>query len=222
MNWTEAVDGYCERLDASFWAEPVNAVTNGAFLLAALFMWRRSVGVPEARFLCAVLFAIGVGSFLFHTFAQPWAGVADVLPIAVFVFAYIFLAARDYLGMRRRWAGVATLGFVPFAAVTVPLFAQLPILGVSAGYWPVCLLIALFAIVLRRKLPDVALGLGVGAAILTVSITLRSLDMPLCAAIPIGTHLWWHILNGIMLGWMIEVYRRFRVKGGLASARAPY
>jgi aspartyl-tRNA(Asn)/glutamyl-tRNA(Gln) amidotransferase subunit C len=26
--------------------------------------------------------------------------------------------------------------------------------------------------------------------------------------IPLGTHFLWHILNGIMLGWMIEVYRR--------------
>jgi hypothetical protein len=25
----------------------------------------------------------------------------------------------------------------------------------------------------------------------------------------VGTHFWWHILNGIMLGWMIEVYRRY-------------
>jgi hypothetical protein len=23
-----------------------------------------------------------------------------------------------------------------------------------------------------------------------------------------GTHFLWHILNGLMLGWMIEVYRR--------------
>jgi hypothetical protein len=51
-------------------------------------------------------------------------------------------------------------------------------------------------------------GLLIGAAILSVSITARSLDLGLCAALPGGTHYLWHILNAIMLGWMIETYRR--------------
>ena len=32
--------GDCERVDASFWSEPVNALTNAAFILAALFALR--------------------------------------------------------------------------------------------------------------------------------------------------------------------------------------
>jgi hypothetical protein len=27
----------------------------------------------------------------------------------------------------------------------------------------------------------------------------------------LGTHFLWHILNALMLGWMIEVYRRHRL-----------
>ena len=38
MDWTASIDGYCERLDPSFWAEPLNAWTNLAFLLAAAVM----------------------------------------------------------------------------------------------------------------------------------------------------------------------------------------
>jgi hypothetical protein len=30
MELTRAIDAYCERLDAGYWAEPVNAVTNAA------------------------------------------------------------------------------------------------------------------------------------------------------------------------------------------------
>ena len=97
MNWTEAIDAYCERSDPSFWAEPINAVTNLAFVLAGLWMWRRCAGVPAlGRLLAAVLVAIGIGSFLFHTFAQPWAGLADVLPIVAFILIYIFAANRDF------------------------------------------------------------------------------------------------------------------------------
>ena len=40
MEWFEAVDGYCERVDAAFWSEPINAVTNAAFLIAAIWVWR--------------------------------------------------------------------------------------------------------------------------------------------------------------------------------------
>ena len=34
MDWSAPVSQYCERADASFWAEPLNAATNAAFLIA--------------------------------------------------------------------------------------------------------------------------------------------------------------------------------------------
>ena len=37
MEWFEAVGGYCERVDAAFWSQPINAMTNAAFLIAALW-----------------------------------------------------------------------------------------------------------------------------------------------------------------------------------------
>ena len=39
MAWSRIVDGYCERAgtDPNFWGEPLNAVTNIAFILAALW-----------------------------------------------------------------------------------------------------------------------------------------------------------------------------------------
>ncbi|WP_420010709.1 hypothetical protein [Tateyamaria sp.] len=50
-----------------------------------------------------------------------------------------------------------------------------------------------------------------GAGILFASLIARGLDETLCAQWAIGTHFLWHILNAIMLGWMIEVYRRYVV-----------
>ncbi len=67
MGWFEQVDGYCERLGPGFWAEPVNAVTNAAFLIAALWAWPRTAGLPLARAMAVMLGVIGLGSFLFHT-----------------------------------------------------------------------------------------------------------------------------------------------------------
>ena len=207
MELMREIDIYCERMGPAFWAEPINAVSNGAFLVAALVMWRRAPQ-PVCRALSGVLAAIGVGSFLFHTHATVWAMIADVAPIGLFILCYIWAAHRYFWGLSWGWAGVSALGFLPFAAVLTPLFSAVPFFEVSAGYWPVALLIALEAWALRRRLPRVAMGMAVGAGVLVVSLTARSVDMAVCAAIPVGTHFLWHLLNGLMLGWMIEVLRR--------------
>ena len=216
MDWTRAVDAYCERTGPEFWAEPVNAATNLAFLIAAAVLWRRVHGI--GRVLCAILAAIGVGSFLFHTLAQAWAGLADVLPILGYVLVYIYAANRDFGGMARWPALGVTLLFFPYAALTMPLFGLVPVLGGSAAYAPVPLLILIYAALLRRRAPATARGLALGAGILVVSLTVRTLDAPLCGTAPGGTHFAWHLLNALMLGWMIEVWRR-HVLAGAAGAR---
>lgn len=212
MDWMAQVDGYCERISPAFWAEPVNAMTNAAFLIAAVIMAMRlrGSGLPLAWAMVVVLAVIGVGSFLFHTFATTWAGLADTLPILLFILLYIFAASRDYLRLPTWGAGLITVGFVPYSAALVPVFAWLGVSGGSASYAPVPLLIYAYALILRRNRP-LSRGLAIGASILVVSLTFRTLDMPLCEGFPLGTHFMWHVLNGLMLGWMIEVYRRFHV-----------
>ena len=205
---TAYIDGYCERLDPSFWAEPINALTNVAFLISAIVMWPRTNGLTKARLLCAVLFAIGIGSFLFHTYAQAWAAMADVIPIIGFVLLYIYAATRDFWGQGRWVSALAVILFVPYAAATVPLFAMIPGFESSAAYGPVPLLILIYALGLRHRAPKTALGLTLGALMIIASLTFRSLDLPMCHRLPYGTHFAWHLLNALALGWMIEIYRR--------------
>ncbi|WP_135503781.1 ceramidase domain-containing protein [Roseovarius aestuariivivens] len=209
MDWTAAVDGYCERLAPGFWAEPINAVTNLAFLLAAGIIARRlrGTGLPVAWALTALLALIGIGSFLFHTFAQPWAALADVLPIALFALLYTYAASRAFLGLSWPVSALITAGVVPGAAVMSALLAGVPVYGPSGPYLILPVLIAAYALILRRSAPTTARNLGIGAAILLVSLTFRGLDAPLCAAFPVGTHFAWHLLNAVMLAWMIETYR---------------
>lgn len=214
MDWTHAVDGYCERIGPEFWAEPINAVTNLAFMLVAVVMWRRSFGL--GRVMAGVLFAIGVGSFLFHTFAQRWAGAADVLPILIFILVYVFAANRHFWSLGFWPALGATALFIPYAAATAPIFGMIPGLGGSAAYAPVPLLIATYAVLLRHRLPQVARNLAVGAGLLVLSLLARTVDEALCELIPMGTHFLWHLLNAVMLGWMIETWTRHR----LATQRA--
>lgn len=220
MDWLAPVDGYCERLAPGYWAEPVNALTNLAFVIAALVMAQRMGLAPgraaqlapaakaSARGLVGMLAAIGIGSWLFHTHANRLTGVMDVLPILGFILGYLYLAARDFLALGRGVAGAVAAGFIPFAAVLAPLIAQVPGLRAAAGYAPVVVLIAAFALVLRARAPATARGLAIGAGLLSLSLVARSLDAPLCDVWPMGTHFLWHLINALMLGWMIEVWWR--------------
>jgi hypothetical protein len=208
MDWFRQVNNYCERLDASYWAEPVNAVTNAAFVIAAVLVWRR-LGErhdPGARLLVLVLAAIGIGSYLFHTHAQIWSLMADVLPIQAFILIYVYLATTRFFDLPR-WAGAAAVVlFFPYAAlVSQGVTALVGPLNGSVGYVPVPILIAGYALALRARAPATARGLAIGAGILTVSLFFRTIDVAVCDAFPLGTHFLWHVLNGVMLGWMILV-----------------
>ena len=198
---------YCERTDFSYWSEPVNAVTNGAFLLAAAVVWPMTRGLPLARAMAVMLAVIGVGSFLWHTHATRWAGLADVLPILGFILLYLFAATRDYLRTSNIVAGVVTAAFLPYAAAFGwALGLVVPGLGANAAYLSVVALIAAYGIYMRETVTGQ--GLLIGAGILCVSLGFRMLDAPLCDIFPIGTHFMWHILNAVMLCWMIRVYCR--------------
>lgn len=213
--WSEQVIAYCERGDFGFWAEPVNAVTNAAFVIAAALMWPRARGVPLAQALVVVLAVIGVGSFLWHTHATRWAGLSDVLPILVFILIYLFAATRDYLHLGT-FAGLgAVVLFLPYAAGFGWVLGQaVPGLGANAAYLSVVALIAGYGLAMRRS--ATGRGLLVGAGILAVSLGFRMADRLVCDAFPLGTHFMWHLLNAVMLAWMIEVYLRHRHATGRA------
>ena len=211
MNWFEAVDGYCERIDASFWSEPLNALTNIFFLVAAVWVLRREGLNSTARILALILGMIGVASFLFHSFAQAWAGALDVLFILFFTLLYLFAASKDFMGAPRSIALVITLGYFPFSIIVDWLTLPLTFLGSTRIYMPMLILIILFSLLLYKRLPIVSRGLAVGAFILVISMLARILDVPLCQKIPLGTHFVWHVLNAVMLAWMIEVYRRHTI-----------
>ena len=63
---------YRERgFSPEFWAEPLNALTNASFLIAAFFAWdfasRRRVATRTTNALLSLAGVIGFGSFFFHT-----------------------------------------------------------------------------------------------------------------------------------------------------------
>ena len=206
MNW-EPVDNYCERLGPGLWAEPVNAITNLCFIVAAYWAWRIVRGDRPAEMLCLLEVVIGLSSLAFHTWAVPLTGALDSLSILVFIVAYIYLATGRVLGLGRTASALAAVGFIPGSILLAIGLARVvgPLNG-SVAYLPVLLLIPVYAALARDR--ATAAGLLVGAAILAASLTFRTIDDAICGSLPLGTHFLWHILNGIMLAHMIVVLHR--------------
>ena len=127
MDWTASIDAYCERTSAAFWAEPLNAWSNMAFFAAAMIglsLWSLRGGKDRAGLgLCLLVAVIGAGSFLFHTVATRWASLADVLPIAVFIYAYFALALVRFFGLSRLVAALGTAAFLAGSFFAGPVFA---------------------------------------------------------------------------------------------------
>jgi hypothetical protein len=205
MDWAAPIDLYCERLVPGLWAEPVNALSNLGFIavaIAILVVQRRS-GRRDlfVTLLALLVLAIGVGSFLFHTFANRWSVLADVIPITLFIYFYLALALRRFLALG--WLA-AILMLLVFFGLTFPIEAALrPLLSGSAGYVPALLAMLVIGSLLAVRGHPAARYVMFAGMIFLVSLTLRTLDLPLCPAWPLGTHFLWHLLNATTLGILL-------------------
>lgn len=197
----EHIDIYCERLGPEFWAEPLNAITNGSFIIAAFMAYflarRNGIRSWDVYALILLIAAIGVGSTLFHTYATRWAMLADVLPILLFQVGFIVSYS-----LRVIRAGVLKIililaGFFGLSYV----FGQMPQawFNGSLGYASALIyLLGLGVYHFMSHLRERRVLLMAGGVFI-VSLIFRSIDMALCGTIPFGTHFLWHLLNGAVL-----------------------
>jgi hypothetical protein len=205
MDWFTPIDLYCERTETSFWAEPANALSNAAFLIAAaaaFLLWRRAGGRDgPVLALIVVVCAVAMGSFTFHTVATRGALFADVIPIAVFIYGYLFVALRRFLRLSVVRSAAILVAYGA-AGETLSWLAPPRALNGSIDYVPA--LIALIAVACAVRGADSGAvnrrrGLGLAAVVFTVSLAVRSVDLAVCRALPLGTHFVWHMLNAAVL-----------------------
>jgi Ceramidase len=225
MSFGERVFIYCERgTDGALWAEPVNALTNAAFIIAALAgLWlvlRQPAGERGADqyLLVALVFVIGLGSFAFHLYADEGTALGDIVPIGLFMLVYLGFALNRFLDVPPGWTVLLAVGFAALVAGAMQVKCWEggfgfpgadvegagPCLNGSVGYLPALIALIVVGLLLARRGHAAAPWILWAAAIFTISITLRSLDMALCEQVilagrKIGTHFAWHILNALTL-----------------------
>jgi hypothetical protein len=207
------LDLYCERTGPEFWSEPVNALSNLAFVAAGLWgvgMARRRGGDRFALLLCWWVVAIGIGSFLFHTFANRLTMWADILPIAGFTLAYTLFNLRRFL--RFSWPKALTIFVIFYVSVgvltaLVPDWLRVASNG-STGYLPPFLALLFFGLWLIRAGHPAGWYNLAAVGLFVISVTFRALDPLVCEAVPLGTHFLWHSINGLMLGVILAAVVR--------------
>jgi Ceramidase len=204
------IDIYCERLAPGLWAEPLNAVTNAAFFIAAFFAWALLKDKKDrgALLLIVLMLCIGTGSALFHTFATRTTQLMDVIPILLFQISFLWLYSLNIIKLS------AAKTFALFAVFTIAsvLCEAIPehVLNGSAGYIPALVFVTGFGICHYRYAAQEKLVLLLAAGLFVISLTFRSIDMAVCQSLPVGTHFLWHSLNGAVLYCCARGYIRAR------------
>jgi hypothetical protein len=214
-----AIDLYCERVGPGLWGEPLNAVTNLAFILAGILLvaaLRRDGAArrdPAVLALVALIFLVGIGSGLFHTFAVVWAALADVIPVALFILLYMYLALYRFVALPL-WGALSGVAVVLVLVVVMPL-----VFGFSVSTYGVALAAMLGVggfLHFGRRHPA-GRPILAAAGVFALSLAFRTADLPLCAALPVGTHFLWHLLNAVVL---YSLTRTMMSEGGQGAARA--
>ena len=197
--WFSSVDIYCERLDASFWAEPMNAISNITFILAGYFLWR--LRSPRSTLMAVLVILIGLGSLSFHTYANRLTGLLDVLAIALYLVLFAFLIPKQWSrsSMLIQLGSVLLLifGIVLSQLLITQFKPALPWLppGMYLGAW---LVLIVYALVTQYSNTSAARFLWLAGLVFPLSLLSRQLDMPLCEFTS-GTHWLWHLLNSLTL-----------------------
>jgi hypothetical protein len=207
--WSDPLFGYCERDVPGLLAEPLNAASNVAYLLAGIGLFRlqaamirRGETVPgEVQSLPWLSVAVATCSLLFHLFATRWSGALDSLAILLWCAVGIYSVVRRGTRLASAWPLAAAIAF---AATSFGLSRALPpgLLGGSAAYLPNLVALAAVAVYLRFVGAPAGAGFTGATVLFAAALVVRTADRPLCAAIPSGTHFVWHLMTGWLL-WRV-------------------
>ena len=189
---------YCETALnklGTFPAEPVNTITSfvPAILgvLALVFLIRNQHTNKIAYALAILTVLTGLGSVAWHSMRTPLTLFVDWLPGAIYLLILVFFwsyhAGGRYLGVLLLIAFSGLAFLVPFSVIhEYRLFIIAGMVTIAAGL--------LGGTWFRQRRAFAWAAWMMGAAL--VAVTLRTLDLSVCKAMPIGTHFFWHIFLG--------------------------
>jgi hypothetical protein len=193
------MDAYCERVGPGLLAEPLNAVSNISFLLAALAAWvlatRTGTLSAGVRVLIALAASVGIGSILWHTYPTMLTLILDIVPILIFIIWFIWLYTRNVMGMRSLFAGACAALFV---LGTLLALQYSDVLHGALVYTPGLIVALVLGIFHATERGVARFTLLAAAGVYLAALFFRTIDNEVCPVLPIGTHFLWHLLIGLV------------------------
>ncbi len=205
------IDSYCERLDVTLLSEPLNLCSNIGFIVAAWMVQRDSQTLPPAqrasiKRLYGLIYCIGIGSSLFHSFANLVTMALDVLPISLYIIYFLGHWNTTLMGYSpKKSASILGLWLLLTLVLSFGL-KSLPLAG-SQTYLSVALFLpwmayqqkAIFSASSTYKSFEYPQDLTLASIIFIASLLFRTIDPFICPLWQYGTHFLWHLLNSILL-----------------------
>jgi hypothetical protein len=192
-------DEYCERVGYSLLAEPINAISNLSFIVAAWAAWRlaKRTGTltTGVKVLIALAGATAIGSMLWHTFANTLSLYLDVIPIVLFITGFLWLYLRDVMGKSVGFAALSLGAFFLSAVLVQPIGDAV---HGAPSYLPGLLVVLVLGLyhAIQRKPSRFTLLAAAGSYF--AALFFRTIDNELCHYMTIGTHFIWHILIALV------------------------
>jgi Ceramidase len=221
-NLSRPISIYCERTSPAWNAEPLNAVSNLAFFIAAWGIWRLQCRRPNVALqgpiqaLWIIVAIVGAGSLTFHTLATRWAEWADVVPILVFMLVYFWIVMTVFFGFPS-WLKI--LISATFFGLTFYLESDAfeKVLWGGAMYLPALAIMMAAGAAIWHRDGDAGRAFFAAALLFLLSFAARTIDEPLCQYLPVGTHYFWHFFNAGVLYLLVRTLI-LHAPGGAESA----
>ncbi len=195
---------YCETGHPwLFMAEPVNTITNGFIILAAIMAFvlvrRARIGFPPGiAVLLFLLLATGIGSFFWHAFRTRTALAFDAIPGLMFLFVFSGLWMCRLFGTMIGIFGAIAMVAASIGSVWLWRHFMGDVLPGQMAFVPAFVTIAVIGAGLvvstTHKYGASTASLGTVTLVCAISAAAaRSVDLMTCSVIPFGTHFLWHI-----------------------------
>ena len=218
-------DEYCERVGFALLAEPINAISNLAFLVSAWAAWRlaKRTGMLQTsvKVLIGLAGSTAIGSMLWHTFANTWSLYLDVIPIGGFMIGFLWLYVRNVMGKGVGFASLCMGAFFLSAVLVQPIGDDI---HGAPSYLPGLLVLLGLGLYHAMRNKPSRFTLLAGAGTYFTALFFRTIDNELCHYMTIGTHWIWHSLialvtylamRGLILSLAAEVGEHPPVEGQL-------
>ena len=158
--------------------------------------------------LSIVIFLIGLGSFLWHTFPNRITGFVDIFFIVLFMFIYTY-KIYSYKISVSKLSSYIIAGMFILSSYFIGQLLSKTVISSSGFYIVIILHLILLCLIFKRKGIEIKIlnSLLKATFLFILSLFLRTIDNIICLSFELGTHFLWHILNALVLFYLLNFYK---------------